>query len=170
MSPEAFTDLIKQESPRWARSSRDANLVIDERRARHEITDVTLTRVTWDGLPPTEYTSNLVNLTQESVLGLVRIRPTRASKAILLGSTMRPATLDGPAVIEWLKPMLMGQDPSSTSGSINACASGSRTFTMKPMGAVDVALWDLAGRPRAADPPAARHVSDDDPVYALRRT
>ena len=77
-----------------------------------KITDVTLTLFSWDGLPPTEYTSNLVNLTGKSVLGLLRIATDAGIEGhSFLGSTMRPATLDGPAVIEWLKPMLMGQDP-----------------------------------------------------------
>ena len=133
-----------------------------------KITDVTLTLFTWDGLPPTEYTSNLVNLTGKSVLGLVRISTDEGIEGhSFLGSTMRPATLDGPAVIEWLKPMLMGQDPLERERLYQRMRKWSRTFTMKPMGAVDVALWDIAGK--AAGLPIHRLLGTyrtSIPVYA----
>lgn len=59
---------------------------------------------------------------------------------------MRPAGLEAKALIEGLKPLLVGQDPLERERLHHLMRKWSRTFNLRPLGAVDVALWDLAGK------------------------
>ncbi len=112
-----------------------------------KITDVTLTLFSWEGLPPTQYASGLSNLSGKSELGLLRISTDEGIEGhSFLGSTMRPASLDAKPLIDWLKPMLVNQDPLRRERLHRQASQWARTFTQRPVGAVDVALWDIAGK------------------------
>ena len=63
-----------------------------------------------------------------------------------LGSAMRGAHLDGASLIQFLKPLLVGQDPLDRERLYQACGQRNRQTTIRRIGAVDVALWDLAGK------------------------
>jgi L-alanine-DL-glutamate epimerase-like enolase superfamily enzyme len=112
-----------------------------------KITDVSLTLFAFDGLPPTTYAAHLSNTTGRSELGLLRIETEGGLVGHgFLGSAMRPAGLEARALIEGLKPLLMGQDALDRERLHQLLRRWSRTFTLRPLGAVDVALWDLAGQ------------------------
>jgi L-alanine-DL-glutamate epimerase-like enolase superfamily enzyme len=59
---------------------------------------------------------------------------------------MRGAHLDGQSLIQYLKPPLLGQDPLARERLNRALWQRSRNTTFRAIGAVDVALWDLAGK------------------------
>ena len=69
-------------------------------------------------------------------------------------------TIDGTGLIRYLKPLLMGQNPLDRE-RLNA-RSGAPRCDVRSIGAVDVALWDLAGkaadcRSIACSVPSANH-------------
>jgi L-alanine-DL-glutamate epimerase-like enolase superfamily enzyme len=112
-----------------------------------KITDISLTLFALVGLPPTTYAAHLSNTTGRSELGLVTIRTDEGVQGqSFLGSAMRPAGLDAKALIDGLKPLLMGQDPLDRERLHRLMRQWSRTSTLRPLGAMDVALWDLAGQ------------------------
>src|SRR5262249_54058547 len=63
-----------------------------------------------------------------------------------LGSAMRPATLDGQSLIHALKPVVMGEDPLDRERLYQGMAQRIRTTTLRALGAMDIALWDIAGK------------------------
>jgi L-alanine-DL-glutamate epimerase-like enolase superfamily enzyme len=112
-----------------------------------KITDVTLTLFTFEGVPLTTYAAHLANTSGRSELGLLRVRTDDGPEGhSFLGSAMRPAGLEAKALIEGLKPLLMGQDPLERERLHQLMRKWSRTFNLRPLGAADVALWDLAGK------------------------
>ncbi|HSV84490.1 MAG TPA: enolase C-terminal domain-like protein [Ramlibacter sp.] len=112
-----------------------------------KITDVSLTLFTFEGLPPTSYAAHLANTSGKSELGLLRIRTEDGLEGhSFLGSGMRPAGLEAKALIDGLKPLLLGQDALDREWLHQLMRKWSRTFNLRPLGAVDVALWDLAGK------------------------
>src|SRR5690606_5423426 len=56
------------------------------------------------------------------------------------------ADLDGPNLIKYLKPILVGQDPLDRERLYHALWRRSRTTTVRSIGACDVALWDICGK------------------------
>ena len=54
--------------------------------------------------------------------------------------------MDGPQLIRSLKPMLMGQDPLERERIHGGMRLVSRIVSYRTIGAVDTALWDLAGK------------------------
>ena len=54
--------------------------------------------------------------------------------------------MDGPQLIRSLKPMLMGQDPLQRERLHAGMRLINRTVSYRTIGAVDTALWDLAGK------------------------
>jgi L-alanine-DL-glutamate epimerase-like enolase superfamily enzyme len=132
------------------------------------IDDVSLTLFHFEGLPPTSYAAHLSNTSGRSELGLVRIRTDDGLEGhAFLGSAMRPAGLEAKAVVDGLAPLLMGQDPLERERLHTLMRKWSRTFNLRPLGAMDVALWDLAGK--AANLPIHRLLGSyrsSIPVYA----
>jgi L-alanine-DL-glutamate epimerase-like enolase superfamily enzyme len=59
---------------------------------------------------------------------------------------MRGAQLDAQSLITVLKPVLMGQDPLERERLYHGLMARSRQTTLRAIGAVDVALWDIAGK------------------------
>ncbi|CAN5347378.1 mandelate racemase family protein [soil metagenome] len=132
------------------------------------ITDVSLALFTFEGLPVTTYAAHLSNTTGKSELGLLRVMTSEGIEGHgLLGSGMRPAGLEARALIEGLKPLLMGKDALNREYLHELLRRWSRTFTLRPLGAIDVALWDIAGK--AAGLPIhqlAGNYRDRIPAYA----
>ena len=54
--------------------------------------------------------------------------------------------MDGPQLIRWLKPLLMAQNPLERERLHRQMLALSRSVSYRNIGAVDVALWDLAGK------------------------
>ncbi|MGG5888282.1 enolase C-terminal domain-like protein [Falsiroseomonas sp. HC035] len=112
-----------------------------------KITDVTLTLFAWDGIPPTIYGGHTGKFSGSSSLGLLRIMTDEGIEGqAFLGSAMNPATTDGQGLITHLKPVLMGRDPLLREVLVRDIWRRQRSAGVRAIGAVDVALWDLAGK------------------------
>ncbi len=111
-----------------------------------KIDDVSLTIFTWDNIPATRY--HLGSLASSaSSLGLLRIHTDEGLEGhAFLGAATNPAAMDGPQLIRSLKPMLMGQNPLERERLHGAMRLVSRVVSYRTIGAVDTALWDLAGK------------------------
>jgi L-alanine-DL-glutamate epimerase-like enolase superfamily enzyme len=112
-----------------------------------KIDDVTLTLFAWGGIPPTTYGRHTGRFTGTSQLGLLTIRTDDGVEGhAFLGSAMRGAHLDGESLIHMLKPLVMGQDPLDRERLYQAMWHKNRQTTLRAIGAMDVALWDIAGK------------------------
>ena len=112
-----------------------------------KIDEVTLTIFTWPGIPATRYTSGSQTAGGAGNLGLLRIHTDQGLEGhAFLGSATNPASMDGPQLIRSLKPLLLGQNPLERERLHQAMRLQSRNVSYRTIGAVDVALWDLAGK------------------------
>lgn len=112
-----------------------------------KITEVTLTLFTWENIPTTRYATHGGTLGGRSDLGLLAIATDEGIEGhAFLGTANNPASLDGPALIRHLKPIVMGQDPLERERLYHALWQRSRLAPIRTIGAVDVALWDIAGK------------------------
>ena len=111
-----------------------------------KIDHVSLTIFTWDGIPRTSYHAG--SFTQPiSNLGLLRIRTDDGHEGnAFLGSASNPGSMDGPQLIRWIKPLLMGANPLERERLHGRMLKLSRNVSWRCIGAADVALWDLAGK------------------------
>lgn len=111
-----------------------------------KIDHVSLTIFTWDGIPPTRYHAG--SFTQaDSNLGLLRVRTDEGHEGhAFLGSASNPASMDGPQLMRWIKPLLMGANPLERARLHGRMMKLSRSVSYRCIGAADVALWDLAGK------------------------
>lgn len=111
-----------------------------------KIDDVTLTIFTWDNIPATIYHQGSLS-SSTSNLGLLTVRTDSGLEGhAFLGSATNPASMDGPQLIRSLKPMLMGQNPLERERIHAGMRLINRTVSYRTIGAVDTALWDLAGK------------------------
>jgi L-alanine-DL-glutamate epimerase-like enolase superfamily enzyme len=112
-----------------------------------KITDVTLTLFAWKDIPATTYGSHTGSFRGDSTLGLLRIATDQGVEGhAFLGSAMYSADQDGPGLIKTLKPLLLGQNPLDRALLYDRLWHRNRWTTLRAIGAVDVALWDLAGK------------------------
>jgi L-alanine-DL-glutamate epimerase-like enolase superfamily enzyme len=112
-----------------------------------KITDVTLTLFAWDDIPATTYGIHTGSFKGASQLGLLRILTDQGVEGhAFLGSSMYSADQDGPGLIKNLKPLLLGQNPLDRELIYDRIWHRNRWTTLRAIGAVDVALWDLAGK------------------------
>jgi L-alanine-DL-glutamate epimerase-like enolase superfamily enzyme len=111
-----------------------------------KIDDVNLTLFTWDGLPAVVFGPNVRQAGGTSLLGLLAIRTDDGITGhAFLGASGRSAATDAGFLVQGLKPLLMGQDPRDRERLHRAMAPRART-SVRALGAVDVALWDIAGK------------------------
>jgi L-alanine-DL-glutamate epimerase-like enolase superfamily enzyme len=112
-----------------------------------KITDVHLTLFGWDDIPVTRYGRHTGQFQGKSQLGLLTIATDEGVQGhAFLGSAMRGAQFDGPSLIQYLKPLVMGQDPLDRERLYQSMWQRNRNTTYRAIGAVDVALWDIAGK------------------------
>ena len=77
-----------------------------------KITDLTLTLFAWEDIPVLSYGAHSGTLQQGSKLGLLAIETDAGITGhAFLGSAMYPADMDAAALIRFLKPIVLGQDP-----------------------------------------------------------
>jgi L-alanine-DL-glutamate epimerase-like enolase superfamily enzyme len=133
-----------------------------------KITDVTLTLFAWDDIPATSYGRHTGRFGGKSQLGLVRIATDDGLTGhAFLGSAMRSAEFDAASLLHYLKPLVMGEDPLDREKLWQAMWARNRATTIRAIGAMDVALWDIAGK--AAGLPIAKLLGayrDRVPAYA----
>lgn len=112
-----------------------------------KIADLTLTLFAWDDIPPTSYAAHTGKFKGASKLGLLTLTTDDGVTGhAFLGSAYNSAELDGPMLIKFLKPAVMGQDPLDRERLNEALWRRSRNTTFRTIGAVDIALWDIAGK------------------------
>ena len=112
-----------------------------------KITDVTLTLFAWDDIPATRYGQLSQEFSGTTQMGLVTITTDEGVQGhSFLGSASRGANLDGQTLIDFLKPVVMGQDPLDRERLYQALQKRYRNTTPRVIGAVDIALWDIAGK------------------------
>lgn len=112
-----------------------------------KITDVTLTLFAWEDIPPTSYAAHTGKFKGNSKIGLLSVKTDAGIEGnAFLGSAYNPADMDGPMLIKFLKPALMGQDPLDRERLNAALWRRVRNTTIRTIGAMDIALWDIAGK------------------------
>ncbi|HXH84722.1 MAG TPA: enolase C-terminal domain-like protein [Candidatus Tectomicrobia bacterium] len=112
-----------------------------------KITDVQLTLFAWDAIPTTRYGRHTGTFGGTSQLGLLTVSTDQGVQGhAFLGSAMRSAHHDGPSLIQYLKPIVVGQDPLERERLYQALMQRIRNTTYRAIGAVDVALWDIGGK------------------------
>jgi len=135
---------------------------------RVKITDVTLTLFAWTDIPATTYGRHTGRFSGKSHLGLLAIKTDDGVEGhAFLGSAQRGANLDGESLIQFLKPVVMGQNPLDRERLYQGLWQRNRATTYRAIGAVDIALWDIAGK--VAGQPIHRLLGsyrDSVPAYA----
>ena len=112
-----------------------------------KITDVSLTLFAWSDIPATTYGRHTGRFSGQSQLGLLTVKTDDGVEGhAFLGSAQRGAHLDGASLIQFLKPVVMGQDPLDRERLYQGLWSRNRATTYRAIGAVDIALWDIAGK------------------------
>ncbi len=114
-----------------------------------KIINVTLTLFPWKGLEEAEDAAYKKELTGSISLGLLRIYTDEGIEGhAFLGSSVYSAEQDGASLIASLKPVLMGKDPLMRESLYKELISWQRlrNTTFRAVGAVDIALWDIAGK------------------------
>ena len=113
-----------------------------------QITDVTLTLFAWEDLPAVSYANQSGRgVAGASDLGLLRVLTDEGLEGhAFLGSAAWPASQDGPGLIRFLKPLLLGADPLERERLSELLWRRARQTTIRTIGAIDVALWDLGGK------------------------
>jgi L-alanine-DL-glutamate epimerase-like enolase superfamily enzyme len=133
-----------------------------------KITDLTLTLFAWDDIPATRYAAHTGRFAGSSSLGPLTLSTDEGVEGhAFLGSAYNPAQLDGPMLIHVLKPIVMGQDPLERERLYQAMWKRARAVTVRAIGAIDIALWDIAGK--VAGLPIHRLIGayrDTVPAYA----
>src|SRR3977135_3765509 len=112
-----------------------------------QIADVSLPLFAWDSIPRTIYGAHTSHPTGKSDLGLLRIVTDEGIEGhAFLGPSSNPASLDGPPLIRFLKPVVIGQDPLDRERLNRLLWARARVATVRAIGAVDIALWGIAGK------------------------
>lgn len=137
-----------------------------------KIDDVTLTLFSWDDIPATRYGHHTGRFSGTTNMGLLTIRTDDGVEGhAFLGSAANGGDMDGPALIKHLKPLIMGADPLDRELLYSRLWSKNRYCSLRSIGAVDVALWDLAAK--AANMPLYKMLGayrDKVPAYASSAT
>lgn len=136
------------------------------------ITNVSLTIFRWTGLPPVTYTRNSTGPSGEGRLGLVTVETDAGITGhSFLGSSFRPVDIDARGFMDNLKPIVMGQNPLDRERLYREMLTQNRSIMFRPIGAMDIALWDIAGK--VAGLPISRLIGtcrDSLPAYASSAT
>src|SRR3989441_12124712 len=112
-----------------------------------KITDVRLTLFAWDDIPATQYGRHTGRFRGSSQLGLVNIGTDEGVQGhAFLGSAMRGAQMDGQSLIHSLTPLAIAAAPLARERPYQPMWQKSRQTTLRAIGAMDIALWDIAGK------------------------
>ncbi len=112
-----------------------------------KITDLTLTLFAWDSIPATTYGRHTGRFEGSSQLALLTIATDQGIEGhAFLGSAMRGADNDATSLVRYLKPVVMGENPLDRERLYKTLMRHTRNTTLRAIGAVDIALWDIAGK------------------------
>lgn len=133
-----------------------------------KITDLTVTMFSWDNIPTAHYGDRNPIFSGRSEMGLVTLHTDEGVDGhAFLGSSFRGAALDVTSLVRHLKPAVIGQNPLDRERLHQALLRRIRATTYRAVGAIDVALWDIAGK--VAGLPIHRLIGtcrDKIPAYA----
>lgn len=134
-----------------------------------KISDVVITLWEWKDIPATRYTKTIASSESRSTtMGLLRIDTDEGvSGYSFIGSALGAATNDAHLLISRLKPMILGEDALARERIWQGLMRRTRGSMIRPVGAIDVALWDLGGK--AAGVPVHRLIGsyrNSIPAYA----
>ncbi len=112
-----------------------------------KITDLTVSLFEWKDIPKIQYGPQNVRISGSATLGLVTVKTDAGIEGhAFLGSAMRGADLDAQSLVKMLKPEIVGQDPLARELLFKRMTKRHRSTTLRAIGAVDVALWDIGGK------------------------
>lgn len=112
-----------------------------------KIVDVTVTQFEQRGIRELSFGPHNAPTGGTSVLGLVTLKTDEGLEGhAFLGSITKSSELDAFSLIQTLKPILLGRDPLDREVLHQDICRRFRSTTWRCIGAVDVALWDLAGK------------------------
>jgi L-alanine-DL-glutamate epimerase-like enolase superfamily enzyme len=113
-----------------------------------KITDLTVTLFAWDDLPARQFGRHTGKMAGgRSELGLVTISTDDGVQGhAFLGSSSRGANFDAASLITFLKPLLIGENPLDREKIYQRMWPRNRNTTLRCIGAIDVALWDIGGK------------------------
>ena len=111
-----------------------------------KITDVTLTMFSWS-IPQITYPGRPIPPIGDTELAVVSIQTDEGVTGnSFLGGSRRSADVDAGPLLTNLKPVLMGKNPLDTGRLWHEMWSRNRYASLRAIGALDVALWDLVGK------------------------
>lgn len=111
-----------------------------------KVTDVTVTMFERE-IPKASYGRHTMPGTGRLAMGLVTITTDEGvSGHSFLGSPVRTAELDAASLVIALKSVVLGRDPLDREAIYKDLARRSGLSTWRCVGAIDVALWDIAGK------------------------
>ncbi|MBL0420876.1 mandelate racemase [Ramlibacter sp. AW1] len=112
-----------------------------------KITDVTVTVFTWDGLVPLRYSAHVRSSGDSCQLALLQVHTDEGPVGrSFIGSPVAPAEFDVQRLVDILKPIVMGQNPLERERLFRRMWGRVRAASVRTVGAMDVALWDIAGQ------------------------
>lgn len=110
-----------------------------------KITNVKVDMFNWKSAPWKTGVGMAFGQTRQ--LGIVTVETDEGvSGNAFLGSSSKGADHFAPALIEFLKPMLLGQDPQDIGAIWWKMWKKNRTVSTNAIGAVDICLWDINGK------------------------
>ena len=111
-----------------------------------KITDLSITMFERE-IAKASYGRHTLPGTGKTSLALVTIKTDEGVEGhAFLGSPVRPAELDAASLIIALKPVVLGRDPLQREAIYKDLARRAGLSTWRCVGAIDVALWDIAGK------------------------
>jgi len=133
------------------------------------ITDVKVTVWEWRDIPPTRYTLRVKSSGSRSThMALITIVTDEGIEGhAFLGSALGSLGNDAQMIIDRYKPYLLGKDPLDRERIWQTLSTWAMGNVMRVIGAIDVALWDVAGK--AAGVPVHKLMGsyrDSVPAYA----
>jgi L-alanine-DL-glutamate epimerase-like enolase superfamily enzyme len=112
-----------------------------------KITDLKVELFQWDSAVNVRYGAHSAARGAKSCLALVTVRTDDGIEGhSFLGAYSRSAELDALSLVRALKPVILGQDPLNRERILKLMMQRIKLTTYRAVGAVDVALWDIAGK------------------------
>ena len=109
-----------------------------------KITDVSVTMFNWNSAP---WQTGTGSFGGKRLLGIVTVHTDEGVEGYaFLGSSRQGADAYAGPLIEFVKPFLVGQNPLDSGAIWERMWKMNRSVSTNAIGAVDVALWDIAGK------------------------
>ena len=109
-----------------------------------KITDVSVTMFNWNSAP---WQTGTGSFGGKRLLGIVTVHTDEGVEGhAFLGSSRQGADAYAGPLIEFVKPFLVGQNPLDSGAIWERMWKMNRSVSTNAIGAVDVALWDIAGK------------------------